>query len=107
VTIALFLCLPAILGTFGTILPLFLAQGDSWPTHTVWDRLLIEVYTWSIVVATTSPFSTLAAIPATLFAVKRAGLRSGLARLAYGALLVAVTSSVWFFLWFRGPRRLV
>jgi hypothetical protein len=48
---ALAFCLPALFGCLGTLVPELLKPDNAWPLETRCDRLVVEVYTWSVMLA--------------------------------------------------------
>jgi hypothetical protein len=94
--VALLACLPAIFGCLGTFLPELLRQGDAWPVETPWDRLLVDLFTWSVVLAMMSPPATLIGLVLGVVAIRRAGRTTVFGRTLAWILAGAVMLSLAF-----------
>jgi hypothetical protein len=93
---ALACCLPALFGCLGTFLPELLHSGTSWPLETSRDRFVVNVYTWSVVLAIMSPPATLVGLVLGIIAIKRAGRRTAFGKTLIGVLVASVLLSVAF-----------
>lgn len=100
-TVAILLCLPAILGAVGSILPTIIKPANAWPVASFGERLFVEVFTWSVVLALASPYSTIAAVPFAVWTAKRTGLSSTFARIVCGLLVAAAAMCIGTLIWLR------
>ena len=93
---ALACCLPALFGCLGTFLPELVQPGNAWPLETSWDRFVVNVYTWSVVLAMMSPPATLVGLALGIIAIKRVGRRTAFGKTLTGVLVATVLLSVLF-----------
>jgi hypothetical protein len=92
-------CLPAILGVLGVAVPMLVNRGQMFPEETLWERTLVQLVTWSTVVAVLSPPATLLGLGLGIWFVARRGWRrrsskvvAGLAAAALSATAVGVVA---------------
>jgi hypothetical protein len=93
---ALACCLPALFGCLGTFLPELAHPGGIMPLETPWDRLVVSVYTWSVVLAMISPPATVLGLAVGIIAVRRAGRKTVFGKTLTGVLVATVILSMIF-----------
>lgn len=101
-------CLPAILGVLGVAVPMLLNRGPLFPENTLWEKALVQVVTWSTVVAVVSPPATLLGLGLGTWVILRSGWHSRSSRvvsaLAAGAVVAtAVGVGTWHSALHRQP----
>jgi hypothetical protein len=77
---ALFLAMPAILGGLGSLIPPLIHPDGMLPMATSFDRAVVSIFTWSVVLAMLSPPATLFAVILGAWAAKRAGWKTAFSR---------------------------
>jgi hypothetical protein len=93
---ALVCCLPALFGSLGTFVPELLQPGNGWAMETPRQRLIVNIYTWSVMLAIVSPPATVVGLILGVVAIKRAGRKTVFGRAVGGILVAAVLLSLLF-----------
>lgn len=88
------LALPAILGGLGSVLPALLYPDGRMPMSTLFERAIVNVFTWSVLLVLVSPPATLLATCLGVGLARRVGWRGHLSRMVVGVLSLAILLSL-------------
>jgi hypothetical protein len=92
--LALFACLPAMLGALGEVLIRVLWANDvKWPAETALGRAVVISWGWSLKLAMMSPPATVVGALIGAWAIKRAGWRTALGKAVAIVLALAFVST--------------
>ena len=87
---AIVLALPGLLGGLGSVLPAFLYPDGRMPMATAFDRALVSVFTWSVLLVFFSPPATLLATGAGVWLARRVGWRRGITKIVLTVVGIAI-----------------